>query len=150
VLALAAQATAAELGDKKAAIAAHEAVIQRFPDFAPSWRRLLFLYAQDPLQNARAIEAGAKAREAFPADRQVAKYQGIALFRSNNLTRASTLLQESLRSAPSDGETLFYLGQIQLRQNQPLKAKELLTEALAKGLAPELAQQARAALAKNP
>ncbi len=149
VPALMAMATIDEqTGDVSAATETYEKVIGRYPDFSPAKRRLAIIYAARPADDQKAYELGAKAREAFPDDPEVAKALGIITYRLGNFSRALSLLQESAAKRSDDAELTYYLGMAQKQLTKSADARKSLQRALELGLKGDQAADARRALAE--
>lgn len=123
-------------------------LLKQNPEFGPAWRRLAELYA-GPLQNdAKAFEAGQKARTAFPADAELATLLGKTAFRRQDFSTAIVLLTESAQQRPQDSEVFYTLGMAHHGLNQKEPARVALRKALALNLDPTLAQKASQVIAQ--
>jgi tetratricopeptide (TPR) repeat protein len=134
--------------DIHAAEQIYEKVLSLYPDFGPAKRRLAILYATDqPADNQKALQLAMQAREAYPADPEVAKALGIMMYRQGDYGRASGLLEESASSLTTDATLMYYLGMAQYRDNDQADCKLSLRRALELNLNDELSSTARQTLA---
>jgi Tfp pilus assembly protein PilF len=134
--------------DVAAAKQTYEKILARYPDFSPAQKRLAILYASNPGDSQKALDAATKARQAFPDDAELAKAFGIIVYRQGDYARAASLLQESAGKRASDSELMYYLGMAQFQLNKRTESKQSLQRALELGLKDELASEARKNLAK--
>jgi Flp pilus assembly protein TadD len=104
------------------------------------------LYVSDPPDYARAQQHGNRARDAYPADREVARALGIASYHQNDMRRAIELLIEVARQQPNDPVVLVHLGLAQLQLNRMEEARLNLERALELDPNGTLAPDARRAL----
>jgi Flp pilus assembly protein TadD len=132
--------------DTEAARQGYEKVLARFPDFTPAKRQLAIIYADKVIDDKKALELATKAREAFPADADVARALGVIMYRTGNFPRAASLLQESARTRTSDAELMYYLGMAQHQAKNPAEAKRSLERAIELGLKDDLAKEAKRVL----
>jgi tetratricopeptide (TPR) repeat protein len=137
-----------QAGRIKAAATRYQAVLRRFPDFAPAQKQLALLYSKDPARIAEAYDLASKARKSLPADPSVAQLLGQLSYSKKEYSRALQLLQESARKEPLNAEGLFYLGLSYKEAKQPVEAKRALTDSLAAGLSAPLADTAHRSLAE--
>ena len=63
-------------GEAKTAIATYDAILQRFPDFAPAQKHLAALYLEGPATLDKAYDFAVKARKALPDDPELARILG--------------------------------------------------------------------------
>lgn len=126
----------------------YEKVLSQYPDFAPAQKRLAILYAEDPVSNQRAYGLATKAREAFPADPDVAKALGIIVYQRGDYARSAKLLAESAGTRNSDAQLMYYLGMSQYRLKKHGESKQALQRALDLNLSSNLAAEARRILAE--
>jgi tetratricopeptide (TPR) repeat protein len=108
----------------------YESVLAHYPDFSPAQKQLAILYAKDPKNDAKAYPLAVKARDAFPADAEVARTLGIIVYRQGDYSRAAKLLQESARQRTSDAELMYYLGMAQYHLKHNAESKTALQRAL--------------------
>lgn len=144
---MAAAALEAQAGEAGHAIERYEAVLKRFPDFAPAQKELAVAFANDPARKEAAYDLANQARKTMPDDAQLAKVLGRLNYEKKAYPRALQLLRESGRKTPLDAEGLYYLGLSYKETKQDSEAKKALNEALAAGLAQPLAENARKSLA---
>ena len=86
---------------------------------------------------------------AYPSDADLTRAIGILTYRKgDNDARAATLLQQAAETNPRDAESVYYLGLVQLRMKDNVKARESLEKATGLGLAAHLATDARKRLAE--
>ena len=137
----------AQHGEAKSATEIYSNILRRWPDFAPSQKRLAMLYAQDPSTVPAAYDLATKARKALPDDPEVAALLGRLSYEKKEYPRAVQLFQESARKRPLDADSLFYLGMSQIQASQKTEARGALNQALADGLHEPLATEAKRALA---
>jgi len=130
-------------GEAKTAIATYEAILQRFPDFAPTQKHLAALYLEEPTTLDKAYDFAVKARKALPDDPELARTLGEINFQKKEYGRALQLLQESGRKNPLDAAGLYYLGASQLELKQKPQGIDALERALAAGLREPFASEAR-------
>jgi tetratricopeptide (TPR) repeat protein len=134
--------------DIRAAEQVYDRVLSLYPDFGPAKRRRAILYAADqPADNAKALQLAMQAREAFPRDPDVAKALGIMMYRQGDYTRAVELLKESASRLTTDATLMYYLGMAQYRNNDQADGKLSLQRALEMNLNDELSSMARQTMA---
>ena len=133
--------------DVAAAKQTYEKILARYPEFSPAQKRLAILYASNPGDGQKALDAATKARQAFPDDAELAKAFGIIVYRQGDFARAASLLRESAGKLDRDSELMYYLGMAQFRLNKRAESKQTLQRALELGLKDELAADARKNLA---
>ena len=134
--------------DVVAAKQTYEKILAHYPGFSPAQKRLAILYASNPGDSQKALDAATKARQAFPDDAELTKAFGIIVYRQGDYARAASFLQESARKRDDDGELMYYLGMAQFQLNKRTESKQTLLRALELGLKDELAAEARKNLAK--
>jgi tetratricopeptide (TPR) repeat protein len=125
----------------------YEKLLQEYPDFSPAKRRLAVLYSNDPDKDARTSELAISAREAYPADPDLARVLGIVSYRDKNFAMASGLLQESAQLRGGDAEVMFYLGMSKFELKDLPASRKALQQALDIGLATDHSDEARKTLA---
>jgi tetratricopeptide (TPR) repeat protein len=108
----------------------YQAILKRFPDFAPAHKGLATLLCKSPSDVDVAFQHATKAREAFPNDADVARALGIIAFQRKDYARASQLLKEMSQTNPADAEGLYYLGIAQFRLNEKTESRQTLRRAL--------------------
>lgn len=118
-----------------------EAALAVYPEFFPAMRELVVAFAEAPGDEAKLAEWAAKAREALPADRDLARAYGFLAARRGDYARAATLLSE-VAPASQDPRLHFTLGRAQ-SQVKGLNPKPALERALALGLTGAEAEEAR-------
>jgi tetratricopeptide (TPR) repeat protein len=135
-------------GEAKMAIATYDAILQRFPDFAPAQKHLAALYLEKPATLDKAYDLAVKARKAQPDDPELARTLGEISYQRKDYSRALQLLQESGRKNPLDAAGLYYLGVSHLELKQKPQATQDLERALAAGLQEPFASDAKRLLAE--
>jgi tetratricopeptide (TPR) repeat protein len=135
-------------GEAKTAIATYDAILQRFPDFAPAQKHLAVLYLKEPATLDKAYDLAVKARKALPDDPELARTLGEISYQRKDYSRALQLLQESGRKNPLDAAGLYYLGVSHLELKQKPQATQDLERALAAGLQEPFASEAKRLLAE--
>jgi len=132
--------------DAGAARQAYEKLVTAYPDFAPAKRRIAVLAAAQTSFDQKAFDWAAQARSVYPGDAELAKALGILNYRKSDYTRAAALLRESTTVRSDDAEAFYYLGLAQVGLKQAA-AKQSLQRALDLNLRPDLAAEARKAIA---
>jgi len=133
--------------ERTSAIAAYEKVLKQYPDFSPAQRRLAILYSEDPARDQQTSDLVSSAREAFPSDPELDRASGIVAYRKKNFTMAANLLDGSSHKRPTDAELLYYLGMARMELKETAAGRKALQSAIELGLRPELAVEAKRALA---
>lgn len=129
--ALAARAAFAERSsDAKAAIAAYEDILRRYPSFEPATRQLALLRAANGASDKQVIDLLFKARTTYPADAELARALGLVLFRTGDFQRAATFLKECSARYSNDAELFYCLGLAESRLKQRESAQQSLLHAL--------------------
>ena len=147
VAALFAKATLAEAArNTQAARQDFETLLTRYPEFTPAKRQLALLYADKVVDDKKALELGAKAREMYPNDAELARAMGVLSFRTGNFPRAVSLLQESARTRTNDADLMYTLGMAQRQTKDIVGSAKSLQKALDLGLKGEAAKEARSLL----
>ncbi|MBK9991831.1 MAG: hypothetical protein IPP19_14120 [Verrucomicrobia bacterium] len=145
---MAAGALSEQRGDSSAARIAYEKALARFPDFFPAKVRIAILGAAQPAFDRKAFDLAQQARTALPNDPELAKALGILVYRNGGETnRSVSLLKQSAIARPNDAELLYYLGMAQLQSKDQTGGRQSLQKSLEAGLRPDLAAEARKALA---
>lgn len=134
-------------GDWAAAIQRWSAVLAHYPQFAPAARDLVVAYALHPGDPAKMTQAAVLARDAYLSDPEVAKACGIIAFHQGDFSRADELFEECAAARNTDAEVYYYLGMSEL-QLKKSGAQDSLKRSLQLHLAPNLAADARKALAE--
>ena len=129
-------------GQKQPAIAAYQAVLSTFPDFAPAQKELAGVYLADPENRSKAHDLATAARKTMPNDPELAAILGEASFHRKDFGRAAQLLEESNRKTPLGNERLCYLGMALVQSRQVAKGREILQRATTNQLPQPLADQA--------
>jgi Flp pilus assembly protein TadD len=123
---------------------AYEQVLARHPELAAAKRNYAILSSANTTFEPRAYEWGMQARMAYPSDAKLTRALAILTYRKgDNDARAVTILQQGTETHPQDAELAYYLGMVQLRMKENVKARESLEKAISLGLAPNLAADAR-------
>lgn len=121
-------------------------ILAKYPDFTPAQRKLAILLSASPTNDARTVEVGTKARIAFPADADLAKALGSAVFRQGDYRRALALMETAKGGKATDPEVWYYLGMAQQALKESAKAQTSLEKALELGLSGGLAESAKKAI----
>jgi tetratricopeptide (TPR) repeat protein len=133
-------------GSADQAVETYRKAVDADPLFAPALRDLTLLYATRSADESKALEVGAKARQAYPDDPELAKTLGILNVKRGLYSQSVELLNQAAGSRRDDAEIQLYLG----RSYQELKkwdeCKSSLERALALKLSPELSKDAQARL----
>ena len=123
-----------------------ERILAKYPDFAPAQRKLAILLSASPANDARTVEVGTKARIAYPADVDLAKALGTAVFRQGEHRRALALMETAKGGKATDPEVWYYLGMAQEALKETSKAQASLEKALELGLSGAMADSAKSAI----
>jgi tetratricopeptide (TPR) repeat protein len=134
-------------GSVDKAVRIFEKVAADYPMFAPATRQLALLYGQRLTDSSTAYDVAMRARQAYPADPDVAKAAGILSYRRGNFPQSVELFKEASAKRNHDSEVLYYLGETYRQLNQWNDCKESLHRALVSSLAPALIDSAKRALA---
>jgi len=134
-------------GNFTAARDLYEKLLQRLPGFILAHRQLALLYSDRLKDPKKAFESATKARDAFPADPDVAKALGILVYERKDYARAAQLLTEASPKRATDAELLYYLGMAHYQLKQRDQSKAALNKAIALNLSAPLAAEAKRALA---
>ncbi len=132
--------------DAVAAQRTYEKILSQYPNFSPAQKNLTILYAGSGNNNPKAYELAAKARAAFPDDREVARAYGIILYLHGDYAQAERLLKESAVAINADPEILYYLGMAQYHLKKSADCKKNLQQALNLNLPAQFAQPAKQVL----
>ena len=132
-----------QTANSAAAIKDYEAVLGKYPDFAPAQKRLVILYVENPENDEKTSALAVKARQAYPDDPELAEALGIVAYRQKDFARAANLLQESARQRSGDAKLMFYLGMAQNVLDKQAESKQSLQKALKLNLPDDLAAEAR-------
>lgn len=124
----------------------YEKAIKTYPSFSPASRRLVLLCARITENDPKAPEWATRAREAYPADPDVAKACGIIAYRHQDYRRAVQLLAENGDRSSNDAELVFYLGMSRY-QLKDKSSRETLERAVSLGLGAKMDAEARQTLA---
>jgi len=124
----------------------YETILESNPLFTPATRNLALLWVRLGGDDKKVYDLTVKAREAFPADPEVARALGILACRRGDAARGAQLLTELAPARSDDAELLYYLGMAQYQLKQPKESKQTLQRALALNVEPKLAEQARRVL----
>ena len=93
-------------------------------------RQLARIYVERTGEDEKAYNLAVKAREAFPADPEVAKTLGMVDYRRGDYSGAARLFQEMLQKRPDDAETVYYLGMSHFSLRETEEAKSELQRAI--------------------
>ncbi|HRP03834.1 MAG TPA: tetratricopeptide repeat protein [Opitutaceae bacterium] len=121
-------------------------ILVKYPDFTPAQRKLAILLSASPANDARTVEVGSKARIAYPADSELAKALGSAVFRQGDYRRASALMETAKGGKATDAEVWYYLGMAQQALKESAKAQASLEKALELGLSGPMSESAKKAI----
>ncbi len=119
-----------------------------YPGFPPAARSLAILDASHPGDDQKALDAGMKARAAYPGDDSLVGALGIIAYRRADYARSADFLKGLGDKVNKDGELLYYLGMANYQLKQKQASKDALQHALNLNLRPDLAAEARKALAE--
>jgi tetratricopeptide (TPR) repeat protein len=122
-------------------------ILKLAPEFAPAWRRLAWLYAEHLNDQAKALDAGIKARRIFADDAALSRLLGKAAFHCKDYTKTVQFLSGSTADEQRDGNLLFYLGMAYYQLSRKDESKSALHKALELHLDSGLAQEANRVLA---
>jgi uncharacterized protein HemY len=139
--------TSEQKSDANAAQRAYERILAQYPDFTPALRSLTLLYSSNPAYDQKVTVLAAKARQAFPADPDLARALGLVAYRQADFTKAVMFLQETAAQKGRDGELMYYLGMAQWHLNKRSEGKVSLQRALELGVNDILAAEAKKSLA---
>ena len=134
-------------GSADQAIDTYRKAVDADPLFAPALRDLTLLYAARATDELKALEIGAKARQAYPDDPELAKTLGILNFRRGLFPQSVELLNQAAGSRQDDAEIQLYLGRSYQELKKWNECKSALERALSLKLAPSLTEDAQARLA---
>jgi tetratricopeptide (TPR) repeat protein len=134
-------------GSPDQAIDSYRKAVDADPLFAPALRDLTLLYAGRTNDESKALEMGAKARQAYPDDPELAKTLGILNFRRGLYPQSVELLNQAAGSRRDDAEIELYLGKSYQELKKWDECKPALERALALNLAAALREDAQARLA---
>lgn len=121
----------------------YEKILTIYPQFSPALRRLAIIGAATGGNDAKAVERGTAAREAFSNEPELAKALGVLIYRQGNYARAKTFLEEGSRQLGSDPEVFYYLGMAQHHLKERAASVRSLQRAVELGLKAELAVEAK-------
>lgn len=125
-----------------------EKLLARYPDHIVANRQYALLCLEESVDDRKALAAATKARDAFPADSQVAKAMGVINYRLGDYNRASTLLKDAQLKLAADADIAFYLGMAQYQLKQKADSKKSLQRALELKLAANRTTEAQRVLAE--
>ncbi|MCC7374096.1 MAG: tetratricopeptide repeat protein [Verrucomicrobiales bacterium] len=109
---------------------AYERLLTRYPGFGPANRLLCVLYADRLNDDAKALELGNKARQAYPRDELLAAAIGKIAARRGDHRYAIQLLNEAAPKRPEDASLFYHLGIAYTAAKQPGEARSALEKAL--------------------
>ncbi len=135
-----------QAGQYEQARGTYETILESNPLFTPATRNLALLWVRLGGDDKKVYDLTVKAREAFPADPEVARALGILACRRGDAARGAQLLTELAPARSDDAELLYYLGMAQYQLKQPKESKQTLQRALALNVEPKLAEQAKRVL----
>jgi tetratricopeptide (TPR) repeat protein len=110
-------------------------------------RRLALLYSQRSPDDPKTLELATKAQEAYPDDPEISKALGILTYRRGKYQQSAELLKKAEAKRADDGELLYYLGQAYHQLKQRNECTGALERALSLNLSPNVADEAKRALA---
>jgi tetratricopeptide (TPR) repeat protein len=145
---MAAAAIYEQQGNADAAKQTYEAILTRYPVFAPASKLLARIYAERLGDYQKAYDPAVKAREAFPDDPEVAKTLGIVVYRRGDYKRAAQLLNESAGKLPADPETLYYLGMAHYQLKEKAESKKALNQVITLNANATFVEEAKKVLAE--
>jgi tetratricopeptide (TPR) repeat protein len=126
----------------------YEKILGANPLFVPVYLDLTLLCAKYRIDDPKAYDLAAKAREAFPENPDVAKILGTLAYGRKEYARAAQLLEESSRKKNQDAELFYYLGLANYNLKKSNECREALKQALNLNLAARLADDAKKVLAE--
>jgi tetratricopeptide (TPR) repeat protein len=97
-------------GSADQAIATYQKVIDANPLFAPALRDLTLAYLARGIDDSKAFDITAKARQAYPDDAEIAKTFGILNFKRGLFPQSAELLTQAAGVRRSDADVQLYLG----------------------------------------
>lgn len=109
---------------------AYEQILQIYPAFVPATKKLAVLCFQHLNDSPKAYTYATRAREAYPADPEVARLLGSLEYERGEYARAALLLKESANVFPNDADLFYRLGQAQFKLKQSGECRESLQRAL--------------------
>src|SRR4051812_16378999 len=118
-------------GSADQAIATYQKVIDANPLFAPAFRDLALVYLARGIDDSKAFDITAKARQAYPDDAEIAKALGILNFKRGLFPQSAELLNQAAGSRRNDADIQLYLG----KSYQQLKRWDDCKSALERALA---------------
>jgi Flp pilus assembly protein TadD len=121
------------------AIATYQKVIDTNPVFAPAFRDLALAYLARGVDDSKAFDITAKARQAYPDDAEIAKTFGILNFKRGLFPQSAELLNQAAASRRNDAEIHLYLG----KSYQQLKRWDECKSSLERALSLNLPAAAR-------
>ena len=138
-----------EKGDTGSAAAIYLRILQKYPDFAFAQKYLAQLYAQDAGRANDAYTLAIKARNALPADGELAITLGELSFNRREYPYAIDCFLEASRHGRLSGKDLYYLGIAQIETGEPRSGQQALANALKDGLDEPMASLARQRLGEH-
>lgn len=132
-----------------AACAVYQKILARYPDQSLANKRFALLSAEQAGPDRKPFQAATKAREALPADPEVAKALGIIVYNQKDYSRAAALLKESSAQLTSDPLAACYLGLAQYQLKQRAECKKSLQRALDLKLPERLVPETKRILAEK-
>jgi tetratricopeptide (TPR) repeat protein len=123
-------------------------VLSIYPNFVPAMRELAIHYSHS--QNAgdldKAYELAQKARSSMPDDLELAKILGLLAYSHGDYPRSLSALRQYIEKSTNDAEVFFDLGMDYYKLKRPKDSKQALEQALALGVADNMAVQGRTVL----
>lgn len=123
--------------DFKAAREAYEAALRVNPKLAAALNNLAYIYSDHLVDLDKALDTAQRAREALPAQPEVADTLGWIHFKRGQYPQALALLTESAERLPDNADVRFHLGLAAYMSGLEADARRHLEQALK--LAPNLA-----------
>ena len=121
-------------------------ILKIYPRFDPARVRLAAIYMDSPDKLALALTTAGEARSRMPEDFELARIFALINYRKGDFKYASQLLSELSTKRPLASDELFALGMSLANSKLPVKAREILDQAITAGLPEAEAAQAKAAL----
>lgn len=120
-------------GDRDEAMGALEAVLKRYPAFAPAKRDLALLLFRQGNADRRVMQLASQALEVFPADATLVKTLGVAAVREGQYQVALPLIERVVEGNRDDGELWYYLGLARQKTGGGDSARSALEKSLQLG-----------------
>jgi len=116
--------------DHTGAMRTYEALMARYPQFAPGQRQQAVLLAEHLGDDKRAEELALQARKALPDDPALAYVLGTVRFRKGEYADSIPLLQQAARGQMRPAQTYFHLGMAQFQLKNVAESRAHLQRSL--------------------